>query len=208
MLFYLRFRNFTFGKIKNQKMLKELIKIAKKQRYKNNKKYKISKEQKTIIKRLAQFNVLTDYLLEKSTGLKESSKYIKALIENKIIEKTEKFNYKTNEIEAYKLTKKGKNLAKEEGLTVYYSNSKRHDIAHATNIINCFTDKLDFYKSEKELKKISGLSKCDGAITMPSGTILVETITQNYSKEKIESKRAYAESYSAEQYVEYLEFKN
>lgn len=152
--------------------------------------------------------MLTNHLIEKSSNLKESNNKFKELIENKFIEKTEKFNYKNQETQAYKLTSKGKNWAKSEGLTVYYSNSKRHDIAHATNVINCFQDKLDYYKSEKELKEIKGFSRCDGAIQHPSGTILVETITQNYSKEKIESKREYAERYNAEQYVEYLEFKS
>lgn len=90
----------------------------------------------------------------------------------------------------------------------YYSNSNRHDIAHATNVITNFKDKLDFYHSEKELNNISGTSRVDGAIISPSGTILLETITQNYSKEKIESKRAYADRYRQNhEYVEYLEMR-
>ncbi len=182
--------------------------IIAKSKYKNNKKIKINKEQKVLIHRLSQFNILTNTLIEKSTNLKESSIKFKELIENKVIEKTEKFNYKNQETYAYKLTRKGKNLAKNEGFTVYYSNSKKHDLAHATNVINCFNDKLDFYKSEKELKEIKGFSRCDGAIECPSGTILIETITKSYSKDKIDSKRAYAERYDAEQCVEYQEFRN
>ena len=65
------------------------------------------------------------------------------------------------------------------------------------------SDKLDFYKSEKELQEIKGFSRCDGAIEHPSGTILIETITKNYGIEKINSKRAYAEKYNAEQYIEF-----
>lgn len=147
-------------------------------------------------------------MIEQCTNFKETSEDFKTLLENKIIEKTEKFNYRSQEIYAYKLTKRGKTVAKNEGFTTYYSNSKKHDIAHATNIITNFNDKLDFYHSEKELKNIPGASRVDGAIISPEGTILVETITQNYSKEKIENKRIYAERYSEQhEYVEYLEMK-
>ena len=187
--------------------------MAKRQKYKNNKKRStennINKNQKKVVQRLSQFSSLTNNLIKECTDLTENSSDFKALLEKKIIEKTENFFYKEEQTYSYKLTPKGQKISKNNGFTPYFSNSKKHDIAHATNVINDYKDQLDFYKSEKELPKIRGASRVDGAIISPQGTILLETITQDYSRQQISQKREYAKKYKEQnEYIEYVEMKD
>lgn len=99
------------------------------------------------------------------------------------------------QVEYYQLTTKGKNFLKNQGYCNYYSRSPRHDIIHATNILDNFSkEEIDTYKHEKELPRAqyADTSRVDGCLTDSFGTtVYIETATFNYTKQKLDTKINY-----------------
>lgn len=192
-------------------------KKANKKAYRNNRK-KRNEMQKLqpkgkkleLVRRFSQFSALTRYNINQLYD-HEADALLNELISEGYVKKADKqIRVRKEKVNYYKLTSKGQRFIKEKGFKIYYSNSPRHDVVHATNVIEQFKDKLDYYKHEKELKESylpSSCSRTDGAILYNNHTIYLETITRNYRKDKIAAKRNYVYTYGAldAQYVEFKE---
>ncbi|WP_455539539.1 hypothetical protein [Terrisporobacter sp.] len=165
-----------------------------------------------LLVRFSQFSALTKNNL-KQLYEEDADGLFEQLLSNNYIKIGPK-KVKINEemIDYYKLTEKGKKFLKEKDYTIYFSNSARHDIIHATNVISQFKDFLNYYQHEKELDQpIYSGSKVDGAIVYEDTIIYIETITRSYSTEKIKQKRDYVRgrmNNAHKQHInfEYIEF--
>lgn len=122
------------------------------------------------------------------------------LLKLKYIVKTEVEDKETKEIhEVYKLAPRGKTYIKDnfENKSIYSSNSKYHDFKQSNFLFQHYQNKeIDTYKHEKELdyetKGYREGSRPDGLlINLEGEEVYIETITKNYSKEKIERKLYY-----------------
>lgn len=116
---------------------------------------------------------------------------------------------KKEEIKYFVLTNIGQKFLKNKGEKIYSSNSARHDIIHATNVIESFKEDLDFYRHEKELKEsfFKDCSRTDGALFYPNGDVVyIETITRHYNSDKIEAKQNYVNTYGGAN-ASYIKFK-
>lgn len=188
-------------------------KKANKKAFRNNRKKRKAEEpkglQRECLNRFAQFGSLSKYNMYQLYEEK-GEKILNELIDlNYIKRKDEQTTINKTKQNAYGLTPKGQRFLKNKGKTLYYSNSARHDIIHATNVISQFKDYLNYYVSEKELANCPyGYSRVDGAIKVNGKTIYLETITRNYKKTKIQAKRDYINSIRAtDSNCEYIEFK-
>lgn len=191
------------------------LKKANKKAFRNNKRKQRDKKQKQpkgdkfkLLIRFSQFGSLTKYNVEQLYN-KEGEKFLSDLIKEGYVEKGKKeIRINQENVSYFKLTTKGQKLVKSKGYTLYYSNSARHDIVHATNVISHFKDFLDYYKHEKELKECpyGTYSRVDGAIIHNNNTIYVETITRNYKQTHIDSKRGYVKAYGTRDKHSYIEF--
>lgn len=102
------------------------------------------------------------------------------------------------------LTSKGKVLAEDKLSTEYFytSNSANHDISLADRYFDLSESEQNTWITEMEqrdtLNSLSSGSPCDGGYTNSSGEmVLVEVITQNYSREMREEKMEYAQNVGA-----------
>lgn len=178
---------------------------ARKKAFRNNRRKRKKQEPSGValiaLDRFAKFSSLSVYNLEQILGLQEYEKIKNELVEKKFIKLGEKkVKIKRNKINYYKLTTKGVTYLKNKDYTIYSSNSPRHDLIHATNVLDNFSsNQIDNYKHEKELYSYGNrddISRVDGAIENTDGSIiLIETITKYYKQEQIESKREYARLY-------------
>lgn len=188
-------------------------KRANKKAFRNNRKKRKAEEPRGLrrecLNRFAQFSSLSKYNMHQLYG-EEGEKILNELIELNYIKKRDKqiVVNKTRQ-NAYGLTTKAQRFLKNKGKTLYYSNSARHDVIHATNVISQFKDYLDYYVSEKELSTWTyGTSRVDGAIKVNGRNIYLETITRNYKADKIQSKRDYMDLIRAtDSSCEYIEFR-
>lgn len=191
------------------------LKRANKKAYRNNRRKRREEKKKepkgdklVLLIRLSQFGSLTKYNITQLYE-QEGDSLLLELIEEGYVKKGEKdVRVNKEKVSHFRLTTKGQKLVKEKGYKLYYSNSPRHDIIHATNVIEQFKDYLDHYKHEKELPdaKARDCSKVDGAIFLDDSIIYLETITRNYKKDKINAKRRYADLYSNKAKYSYIEF--
>lgn len=178
---------------------------ARKRSFRNNRKKRKAREPQgfalIVLDRFAKFSSMSDYNLELIVGSKEYVKIKKELIENGFIKLGDKeVKIKRNKIDYYKLTQNGINWLKNKDYTIYSSNSPRHDVIHATNVLDNFSsNQIDNYKHEKELYSCGDrddISRVDGAIENTDGSIiLIETITKHYKPKQIKAKREYARLY-------------
>lgn len=164
-----------------------------------------------LLDRFAKFGSLSDYNIEQIVGSSNSDEILKELKGKGLIKDGDKpIKIKRNDINYFKLTKTGISFLKRNNRKIYFSNSPRHDVIHATNVLDNFSEKqIDNYKHEKELYNFSreGVSRVDGAIINEDGTmILIETITRNYTPNHIKAKRAYKDLLGGGGY-EYKEFR-
>lgn len=178
---------------------------SRKKAFRNNRR-KIKKQEPRdlaliALDRFAKFSSLSVYNLEQILSPQEYEKIKNELVENGFIKLGEKeVKIKRNKINYYKLTTKGVTYLKNKDYKIYSSNSPRHDLIHATNVLDNFTsNQIDNYKHEKELYSYENrydISRVDGAIENADGSIiLIETITKNYKQEQVEAKREYARLY-------------
>lgn len=191
------------------------LKRANKKAYRNNRRKRKEEKKKEpkgdklkLLVRFSQFGSLTKYNVAQLFE-QEGETLLNMLIAEGYVKKEEKdVRVNKEKVGHFKLTTKGQKLIKKKGYKLYYSNSPRHDIIHATNVIDQFKDYLDHYKHEKELPdaKAKDCSKVDGAIFLDDGIIYLETITRNYKKDKINAKRRYADLYSEKAKYSYIEF--
>lgn len=122
------------------------------------------------------------------------------LLKLKYIIETDVVDNKTKEVhKVYKLAPRGKTYIKDnfENTSIYSSNSKYHDFKQSNFLFKHYNNQeIDTYKHEKELdNKTKGYregSRPDGFLINSEGEeIYIETVTKNYSKEKIEKKLYY-----------------
>lgn len=116
---------------------------------------------------------------------------------------------KKENLKYFVLTNAGQKFLINRGEKIYSSNSARHDIIHATNVIESFKGDLNFYRHEKELKEsfFKDCSRTDGAFFYPNGDIIyVETITRYYNSNKIKAKQNYVDTYGGAN-ASYVKFK-
>lgn len=190
-------------------------KKANKKAYRNNRKKRKEDKKKEpsgqkleTLKRFSQFGSLTEYNMNQLYE-QEGKAILADLINEGYIKKGNKeIRINKEKTSYFKLTTKGQKLIKEKGYKLYYSNSPRHDIIHATNVIEHFKDSLNYYKHEKELPEsfFKSCSRVDGAIIYKDNTIYIETITRNYKEPKIQAKREYVKTYGAGCNCSYIEF--
>lgn len=191
------------------------LKRANKKAYRNNRRKRKEEKKKEpkgdklkLLVRLSQFGSLTRYNAAQLYE-QEGETLLDDLIKEGYAKRGEReVRINKEKVNYFKLTTKGQKLIKEKGYKLYYSNSPRHDIIHATNVIEHFKDVLDYYKHEKELpeSRFESCSRVDGAIIYDDNVIYVETITRNYKQPKIEAKRNYVETYGACHRHSYIEF--
>lgn len=188
-------------------------KKANKKAFRNNKKKRKVEEPKGLqlecLYRFGQFGSLSKHNMQQLYE-SEGEKILKELIDLNYIKKRDKqVSINKSKQNAYGLTSKGQRFLKNKGRNLYYSNSSRHDVIHATNVISQFKDHLNYYKHEKELSSWTyGTSRVDGAIILNDKAIYLETITKHYKKPKIQAKRDYMDLIKAtNSNCEYIEFK-
>lgn len=161
------------------------------------------------LKRLGKFHALSEHNLDQLFG-PDSKDIVQELLKDGYIKKGAKpVKIKKEEIKYFVLTNSGQKFLKNKGEKIYSSNSARHDIIHATNVIESFKEDLDFYKHEKELREscFRDCSRVDGAFFYPNGDIVyVETVTRHYSSDKIEAKQNYVDTYGGDN-ASYIKFK-
>jgi hypothetical protein len=147
-----------------------------------------------LMDRFSKFSSLSLNNIQQILG--DDNSAFNELIKNEFIEKGSKsVKIKKAQIEYYQLTNKGRNFLKKQGYCNYYSRSPRHDIIHATNILDNFSKaEIDTYKHEKELAvaRYDDTSRVDGCLIDSFGkTIYIETATFNYTKPKLDAKIKY-----------------
>lgn len=130
-----------------------------------------------------------------------SNNRFEVLAKLKYIKKVKVINNETKEVEiGYKLNTRGKTYVKDhlDNATIYSSNSDFHDLKQSNFLFEHYTNQdIDTYKHEKELESLieetRETSRPDGyLIDVKTGEgIYIETITKNYSKEKIDKKLSY-----------------
>lgn len=120
---------------------------------------------------------------------------LKYIVKVKVIDKETKEVYK-----CYKLGERGKTYVKDnfENTSIYASNSDFHDLKQSNFLFEYYQNEdIDTYKHEKELEDLfdrdRDTSRPDGyLINSTTGEgVYIETITKNYSKQKIERKLSY-----------------
>lgn len=135
---------------------------------------------------------------------KDMDKYISenrfnALVKLKYIVKTKVVNKETKEVyECYQLGNRGKVYIRDnfENSSIYASNSDFHDLKQSNFLFEYYKNEdIDTYKHEKELENLcnKNTSRPDGYLinTETGEGVYIETITRNYSKQKIERKLSY-----------------
>lgn len=175
-----------------------------KTKIKYNRSYVFESRVERVLDLLRKTNVAT-----KENCMKYSEDMNKCISENrfnillklKYIKKVKVIDKKTNKVEiAYKLDTRGKTYIKDnfENKNIYASNSEFHDLKQSNFLFEHYTNKdIDTYQHEKELENIHAenrnTSRPDGfLINSATGKgVYIETITRNYSKQKIERKLAY-----------------
>ena len=128
------------------------------------------------------------------------------LLKLKYIKKIPVVDKKTSQVyEAYTLSDRGRTYIKDFlGGNIYSSRSTFHDY-HQSNFLfeNFSIDEIETYKHEKELTAPSKvdvhisiqqkISRPDGQIRLTTGeTVFIETITKDYSPNKIKAKIRYS----------------
>lgn len=128
------------------------------------------------------------------------------LLKLKYIKKIPVIDKKTTKVyEAYTLSERGRTYIKDFlGGNIYSSRSTFHDY-HQSNFLfeNFSIDEIETYKHEKELTAPSKvdvhisiqqkISRPDGQISLSTGeTVFIETITKDYSPNKIKAKIRYS----------------
>ena len=118
------------------------------------------------------------------------------LLKLKYIKKIPVVDKKTSKVyEAYTLSDRGRTYIKDFlGGNIYSSRSTFHDY-HQSNFLfeNFSIDEIETYKHEKELTAPSKISRPDGQIRLTTGeTVFIETITKDYSPNKIKAKIRYS----------------
>ncbi len=162
-----------------------------------------------LLKRLGKFHALSEHNLEQLFGSNGSDMAQELLNSGYIKEGPKPVKIKKEEIKYFVLTNIGQKFLKNKGEKIYSSNSARHDIIHATNVIESFKEDLDFYRHEKELKEsfFKDCSRTDGALFYPNGDVVyIETITRHYNSDKIEAKQNYVNTYGGAN-ASYIKFK-
>lgn len=193
-----------------------IISNARKKAFRNNRKKRREKaklepsgNKLKLLKRLGKFNALSEYNITQLFN-ENGNNIVQELLKEGYIKKGTKIvKIKKEEIKYFTLTSSGQRYLKNKGEKIYSSNSIRHDIIHATNVIESFKEDLDFYYHEKELKEsnFNDCSRVDGALFYPCGhAIYIETITRHYSSEKILAKQNYVETYGGDN-ASYIKFK-
>lgn len=140
----------------------------------------------------------------KSIGFKR----LTALEKAGYIEKITVIEKDLKETESYVLGKRGIKEVKDRYSNYYKSNSTVHDLKHSNFVFNKFKkEDIQYYRHEKELPtpaRGGGASRADGAFVYPSGDmILVETYTRNYTEERKDAKKAYADELGCDMYINY-----
>lgn len=123
------------------------------------------------------------------------------LLKLKYIKKIKVIDKETKEVHyCYKLAERGRTYIKDnfDNAAIYSSNSNFHDLKQSNFLFEHYkNEEIDTYRHEKELEN---LYDKDRATSRPDGYLInattgegvyIETITKNYSKQKIENKLSY-----------------
>ena len=148
-----------------------------------------------LMDRFSKFSSLSINNIQQILQDDELTAFNKLIKDKFIIKGAKDVKIKGEKIEYYQLTNKGRNFLKKEGFCNYYSSSARHDIIHATNILDNFSkEEIDTYKHEKQLPlaRYKDTSRVDGCLVDSFGTtVYIETATFNYTKQKLDAKIKY-----------------
>lgn len=175
-----------------------------KQTIKYDREYKFETRVERVLDLLRKTNVATkENCMKYSEDMNKciSDNRFNLLVKLKYIKKVKVVDKETKKVEtAYKLNTRGKNYIKDnfDNQSIYSSNSNFHDLKQSNFLFEHYTNKdIDTYQHEKELENIHAenrnTSRPDGfLINSATGKgVYIETITRNYSKNKIERKLAY-----------------
>jgi len=133
------------------------------------------------------------------------------LVKLKYIKKVKVVDKVTKEVhEGYKLLDRGKTYIKDnfDNALIYSSNSQIHDLKQSNFLFEHYTNnEIDTYKHEKELENLyvtnRNTSRPDGCLICSDTqeTVYIETITPNYSKNKIDRKLSYCLTQNAKYHL-------
>ena len=132
------------------------------------------------------------------------------LIKLKYIKKVKVVDKVTKEVsEGYKLLDRGKTYIKDnfDNASVYSSNSPFHDLKQSNFLFEHYkNEEIDTYKHEKELENLytdRKTSRPDGCLFSSEAQeiVYIETITPNYSKQKIDRKLSYCLTQNAKYHL-------
>ena len=162
----------------------------------------LTQKDKNTLQAFANVHCLTKKHL--TEDLKQNDRRIQSFKKDGYIKEKSYFNHSTKNTENYfVLTQKGKLLTEDKIDVEYFynSNSAGHDIVLADRYFDLGENERSTWITEIEQRDtfaIADGSPCDGGYINSDGEmVLVEVITQNYSKEMREEKIEYAQNVGA-----------